>query len=636
MSLSDEAELADNNCRSTAQQLSQAQQQPHPQTSGITPADSSSGFSSKRQRHKGMKRILILGACCLVTLASCGSVSSFVVPNHGLAGSSISNARRTSLPSSIYHPPNFRTVLEQQRIGEASPFLFSLASTQSNNPAIGATNDPASNTGPMSAAAAAAAAAVTATATTAPGPISAMPTGGMSPRGRPGKDGVPLNPPNKGSGKAPLRGEEEVDLARKMQVRVAYIRVKYLAREALGRDPTHREWADVLGISDRALAEALTAAADAKTTMIRANMRLVMSIVRRYLSRGVQLKDLLQEGMNGLTRAAEKFDPDRGFKFSTYATWWIKQSVMRAVADQSRVVRLPVHVHDLLNQIGRAERELSSQLGRQPTEAEIAARVDIPQRKLQFLRERTQHTLSMDATRPSGGRKSGSGIGDEVRVSDSISDAEPLQDVKADEAYMREQVERLLDSLNPREADVVKMRYGLVDGQQRTLEEIGVAFRVTRERVRQIEARALHKIKQPYRVNHHKLRDNGRGGGSSAGGKGSSQGHSGSHLSISVFGDFVGVVEKGGGLHSGGVLAVEEEVMRGSGGAKQTAVSKNKEGAGSRGKYRKRGVLGARDEEEGLLVGVGARRGRGRGVGAASKMVPSMMSSHNETLAAFP
>ena len=222
---------------------------------------------------------------------------------------------------------------------------------------------------------------------------------------------MPLNPPNKGSGKAPLRGDEEVDLARKMQVRVAYIRVKYLAREALGRDPTHREWADVLGISDKALAEALTAAADAKTTMIRANMRLVMSIVRRYLSRGVQLKDLLQEGMNGLTRAAEKFDPDRGFKFSTYATWWIKQSVMRAVADQSRVVRLPVHVHDLLNQIGRAERELSAQLGRQPTEAEIAARVDIPQRKLQFLRERTQHTLSMDATRPSGGGRAGRGLG---------------------------------------------------------------------------------------------------------------------------------------------------------------------------------------------------------------------------------
>jgi RNA polymerase primary sigma factor len=141
-----------------------------------------------------------------------------------------------------------------------------------------------------------------------------------------------------GTGRHPLRGEEEIDLARKMQVRVAYIRVKYLVREALGRDPTHKEWADVLGISEVALEEALTAAADAKTTMIRANMRLVMSIVRRYLTRGVQLKDLLQEGMNGLTRAAEKFDPEKGFKFSTYATWWIKQAVMRAVADQSRCV----------------------------------------------------------------------------------------------------------------------------------------------------------------------------------------------------------------------------------------------------------------------------------------------------------
>jgi RNA polymerase sigma factor (sigma-70 family) len=168
------------------------------------------------------------------------------------------------------------------------------------------------------------------------------------------------------------------------------------------------------------------------------------------------------------------------------------------------VVRLPVHIHDLLHQISRAERELTSELGRQPTEAEIAAKVDIPQRKLQFLRERTQHTLSIDAMRPAGGRRS-SNSGDEVRVSDTIADTDPLQDVKADEAYMREQIERLLESLNPREADVVKMRYGLIDGQQRTLEEIGVAFQVTRERVRQIEARALHKIKQPYRS--HKLQD---------------------------------------------------------------------------------------------------------------------------------
>jgi RNA polymerase primary sigma factor len=136
--------------------------------------------------------------------------------------------------------------------------------------------------------------------------------------------------------KATLRGEEEIDLARKMQVRVAYVRVKCLIREQLNREPTNKEWAEVLGITEKALDIAMRDAADAKTTMIRANMRLVMSIVRRYLQRGTQLKDLLQEGMNGLTKAAEKFDPERGFKFSTYATWWIKQSVMRSVADQTR------------------------------------------------------------------------------------------------------------------------------------------------------------------------------------------------------------------------------------------------------------------------------------------------------------
>ncbi len=551
-----------------------------------------------------MRRIATVGAAACCLLVSCvGSASAFVLPNQGSTG----RVRQQQQQYSGHQPPTFRTMLEQQRIGGGAAFF--LGSQRLASSTLGAAdnnnNNPAVSDG--------AGAPLPTAPTAANSPASAMPIGGISPRGRPGKDGVPMNPPNKGSGKAPLRGEEEIDLARKMQVRVAYIRVKYLVREALGRDPTHREWADVLGISDKALGEALTAAADAKTTMIRANMRLVMSIVRRYLSRGVQLKDLLQEGMNGLTRAAEKFDPDRGFKFSTYATWWIKQSVMRAVADQSRVVRLPVHVHDLLNQIGRAERELSAQLGRQPTEAEIAARVDIPQRKLQFLRERTQHTLSMDATRPAGGRKSGSGIGDEVRVSDSISDSEPLQDVKADEAYMREQVERLLDSLNPREADVVKMRYGLVDGQQRTLEEIGVAFRVTRERVRQIEARALHKIKQPYRT--HKLRDTGR----------ASTVVPQPGLATSTFGDFVGAIENGNGLNGGGAMGLDPEDLT-------MMPAMPTKGPGSRGRYRKRG---AAVEDEGMLVGVGSGR-RPRGLGANKGMVPTMTTSHNETLSAFP
>ncbi len=284
--------------------------------------------------------------------------------------------------------------------------------------------------------------------------------------------------------------------------------------------------------------------------------------------------------------------------------------------NQHSVVRLPVHVHDLLNQVGRAERELSAQLGREPTEAEIAARVDIPQRKLQFLRERTQHTLSMDATRPASGRKSGSGIGDEVRVSDSISDSEPLQDVKADEAYLREQVERLLESLNPREADVVKMRYGLVDGQQRTLEEIGVAFRVTRERVRQIEARALHKIKQPYRA--HQLRGDVAG---------RSLVH-GNDAMAAVLGDFAGAMDPASAAASAAALfGLEEE------GAPLAPASR-------RGGYRgKRGKAAGAGAEEPQLVGAGTgRRGRRPKTQAGTLMAAAVLglASHNETLSSFP
>lgn len=281
-------------------------------------------------------------------------------------------------------------------------------------------------------------------------------------------------------------------------------------------------------------------------------------------------------------------------------------------------MRLPVHVHDLLNQIGRAERELSAQLGRQPTEAEIAARVDIPQRKLQFLRERTQHTLSMDATRPSGGRKSGSGIGDEVRVSDSISDSEPLQDVKADEAYLREQVERLLESLNPREADVVKMRYGLIDGQQRTLEEIGVAFRVTRERVRQIEARALHKIKQPHRA-HNKMRGDVAG---------RSLVHTNDAM-VAVLGDFAGASDP----------SATAAALFGLGGEQEEDGEATAPASRRGGKRGKAGSVGAGDDEP-QLVGAGTgRRGRRPKAASAAALGAAQLlnlASHNETLSSFP
>ena len=254
------------------------------------------------------------------------------------------------------------------------------------------------------------------------------------------------------------------------------------------------------------LRRALLRGHHSKKAMISSNLRLVISIAKRYQNRGLSFQDLIQEGSLGLVRAVEKFDPEKGFKFSTYSTWWIKQSVLRAIADQSRTIRLPVHIHDALNSIKKHQRELNAELGREPTESETASRMGLTTEKYRFLQDVTRPAMSFEASRTANGKKGGSsGERHEVTVQDSIRDSSPCPTDVTEGNMLKSDLEKLVDTLSPREQDVIRMRFGLDASKPKTLEEIGTVFSVTRERIRQIEARALHKLRQPYR--NHKLRE---------------------------------------------------------------------------------------------------------------------------------
>ncbi|MEU6247285.1 RNA polymerase sigma factor [Glycomyces sp. NPDC047010] len=284
-------------------------------------------------------------------------------------------------------------------------------------------------------------------------------------------------------GKVPLlNAAQEVELAKRIEAGLyAVERIKQL-KEAGGEIPTQMrrdlEW--IVRDGDRA-----------KDHLLEANLRLVVSLAKRYTGRGMAFLDLIQEGNLGLIRAVEKFDYTKGYKFSTYATWWIRQAITRAMADQARTIRIPVHMVEVINKLGRIQRELLQDLGREPSPDELAKEMDISPEKVLEIQQYAREPISLDQT-----------IGDEgdSQLGDFIEDSEAIVAVDAVSfSLLQGQLQQVLQTLSEREAGVVRLRFGLTDGQPRTLDEIGQVYGVTRERIRQIESKTMSKLRHPSR-----------------------------------------------------------------------------------------------------------------------------------------
>ena len=332
-----------------------------------------------------------------------------------------------------------------------------------------------------------------------------------------------------------LRAEEEIELARKIADLLRLERIRETLLQELNKEPSDSEWGKRVWIIEK-VRDSLIEKLDrepkesevnkefekrlrnldsthdlewsskpnyfwdfrrrlyhvrrAKDKMVQSNLRLVVSIAKKYMNRGLSFQDLIQEGSLGLIRAAEKFDHEKGYKFSTYATWWIRQAITRAIADQSRTIRLPVHLYETISRIKKTTKILSQEMHRKPTEEEIATRMEMTIEKLRFIAKSAQLPISLETPIA---KEEDSRLGDFIEA-----DGETPED-EVSKNLLREDLENVLDTLSPRERDVLRLRYGLDDGRMKTLEEIGQIFNVTRERIRQIEAKALRKLRHPNR-----------------------------------------------------------------------------------------------------------------------------------------
>lgn len=287
-----------------------------------------------------------------------------------------------------------------------------------------------------------------------------------------------------------LKADEEIELARQVKFLADVEKLSKDLAEQLKRPPSCLEMATALECSEAEFTHRLKYARSAKRKMIRSNLRLVVSIAKRYLNRGVPFLDLIQEGALGLNRAAEKFDPDKGYKFSTYAYWWIRQGITRTIANDARTIRLPIHIVEKLNKLKKTQRELRKQLNRTPTEAELAAELDLTPEQLRSLQQVRRKSLSLNHR---------VGKGEDTELMELLEDGSTLSpESRMNESMMRQEISDVLtEVLTEREKDIISLRYGLTTGEPHTLEEVGGIFNLSRERVRQIQTKAMRKLRRP-------------------------------------------------------------------------------------------------------------------------------------------